>query len=73
MKPKFLIIPILPVLILVVFQNPLRSRQRVARFRDRDLIRVGISTNDFSSLAYKDTSITSDAAIIATIRLPVLK
>lgn len=67
MKPKFLIIPILTVLILVGFSKSFAQPPESCPFSGtEDLIRVGISTNDFSSLAYKDTSITSDAAIIAT-------
>jgi len=64
MKSKFLIILILVVLILVGFKKSFA--QEMDSSATGDLIRVGISSNDFSSLEYKEISITSDAGFIAT-------
>ncbi|HBG49612.1 MAG TPA: hypothetical protein DDW90_08965 [Cyanobacteria bacterium UBA9971] len=67
MKIKFLIILILVVLILVGFKKSFAQEADQCLISETgDLIRVGISTNDFSSLEYKEISITSDAGFIAT-------
>jgi len=67
MKFKFLIILILVVLVLVGFKKSFaQPTEECFLPQANDLIRVGISTNDFSSLEYKEISITSDANFTAT-------
>ena len=67
MKSKFLIILILVILILVGFKKSFAQEiEQCLTPATSDLIRVGISANDFSSLEYKEISITSDAGFIAT-------
>jgi len=67
MKPKFLIILILVILVLIGFKKSFAQEvDQCLTSAKGDLIRVGISTNDFSSLEYKEISITSDAGFIAT-------
>lgn len=67
MKQKFLIILVLVIFVLVGFKKSF-AQQTEAYLSPQagDLIRVGISTNNFSSLEYKEISITTDAGFIAT-------
>lgn len=67
MKLKFLIILMLAVLVLVGFKKSFAQEiDQGLNSSTNNLIRVGISTNDFSSLEYKEISITSDAGFIST-------
>jgi len=67
MKPKFLIILILVVLVLIGFKKSFAHQSKQCLYpKTSDLIRVGISTNDFSTLQYKEINITSDTAMIVT-------
>lgn len=67
MKPKFLIIFILLILTIIgltkSFAEPAKTNHT---FQTGNLIRVGISTSNFSSMEYKEISLTSDAGFIAT-------
>ena len=66
MKFKFFIIFILIILAVAGFKKSFAqpAEQNFSSVND-GLIRVGISTNDFSSLEYKEISVTSDGAMIA--------
>ncbi|MEI8388556.1 MAG: SpoIID/LytB domain-containing protein [bacterium] len=67
MKQKFLIILVLVIFVLVGFKKSFAQQTEPCLSpQSGDLIRVGISTNNFSSLEYKEISITTDAGFIAT-------